>query len=517
MDPSILVIAPILLPMFVAALCIFVRRNDVLRERMALGGMGLQFISAIALLAALEPGQFLVVKSGAWPVELGISLVADHFAALMVVLASLIGVVSMMFGYRKVHEHSSPFQETMTLVLMAGIAGAFLTGDIFNLFVWFEVLLMASFVLLGIGSGDWRREGTLKYVMLNLVASAVFLLGVGLIYAEFGTLSMALLSEKIAMVDQPPLALWLLFTAFGIKAGLFPCYLWLPGAYHAPHPMISTIFAALLTKVGVYALVRLINLIGDQFAGMFSEILLVAGLATMISGALGALAQNHLRRILSFHVISQVGFMVVAFGLGTQYALAAGVVYVTHHIVVKAALFIAVGLVAQREGSEDIKHLGGLATRAPILAALFLLAAMSLVGFPPMSGFLGKFHVLNEAVAQGRYWATGVCVIGGILTLLSMLKIWLAVFWGKRPEDEWEPQPASAPRIFHYVPLVVLVGISIALGVTGDVLWSFAETAAGEIVDSSVYINQVTEVTAASAADGAVLAPAEAVEVTHVK
>ena len=189
----------------------------------------------------------------------------------------------------------------------------------------------------------------------------------------------------------------------------------------------------------------------------------------------------------------------------------------THHIVVKAALFIAVGLVAQREGSEDIKHLGGLATRAPILAALFLLAAMSLVGFPPMSGFLGKFHVLNEAVAQGRYWATGVCVIGGILTLLSMLKIWLAVFWGKRPEDEWEPQPASAPRIFHYVPLVVLVGISIALGVTGDVLWSFAETAAGEIVDSSVYINQVTEVTAASAADGAVLAPAEAVEVTHVK
>ena len=488
-------IAPTVLPLLGAGLCLLFWRQSVTQRRVAMLAVLGQLVASIALLAVIEPSKPLAVALGSWMPPFGIVFVIDILAATMTLLTAAVGLAALWYGYGRTSEDDiARGHYPLLLAMLAGVAGAFGTGDLFNLFVWFEVLLMASFVLLGFGQGGWRAEGAIKYLILNLVSSALFPVGVGLLYAQFGTLNMADLSlASMALAEEqgitsPPLAAWLLFIAFGIKAGLFPLYIWLPGAYHVPTPVISAVFAALLTKVGVYALIRLTSLHFPGQGDMLQEILVIAGLATMISGALGALAQQELRRILAFHVISQVGYMIVAVGLGTAAALAASLVYIVHHIVVKGSLFLVGGLVAEHGGTEKLKKLGGMMETKPWLAVLFIIAALSLAGVPPFSGFIGKLAVVQAGFAAEAWVVVGIALAGGLLTLLSMLKIWLAVFWGKQ---DVPPPPVPKEQRSRWMPAAALVATTVVIGVLPDRLAQLAEGAGDELSDPSGYIAAV--------------------------
>jgi multicomponent Na+:H+ antiporter subunit D len=380
----------------------------------------------------------------------------------------------------------------LLLILLMGVCGAFLTGDIFNLYVWFEVLLIASFVLLALGSERAQMEGALKYVTINLLASTLFLVAVGLLYAEVGTLNMADLARVLPQADSPGLitaiaALFLL--AFGIKAAMFPLYFWLPAAYHTPPPAVSAIFAGLLTKVGVYALLRTFTLIFVGDVGYTHSIVLAAAGVTMVVGILGALAQTELRRILSFLIVSHIGFAVMGLGLYTPAGLAGAVLYIVEDMVVLTALFLASGIIAQATPDDNIQDLGGLYKSAPLFALLFLLPALSLSGVPPLSGFFAKLALLQASLAIGQYGIVAAALLTSVLTLLAVSRLWSEIFWKPYPRR----RPLALPRFtarnaMLWAPLAALAAAVVLLGVAIGPAFRLASEAGQQLFDPSAYL-----------------------------
>jgi multicomponent Na+:H+ antiporter subunit D len=363
----------------------------------------------------------------------GITLVADLLSAIMVVLAGLMGLAVAVYSLASIDQQREAFGYYPLLhILLMGVCGAFLTGDIFNLYVWFEVMLIASFVLLALGSERPQIEGAIKYVTLNLMSSAIFLAAVGILYGVVGTLNMADLAVKLPTVTPPGLVttLAMLFlVAFGVKAAVFPLFFWLPASYHTPPVAVSAIFAGLLTKVGVYAMIRVFTLLFVQNVGYTHTLILVMAGLTMLTGVLGAVAQNEFRRILSFHIVSQIGYMIMGLGLCTRLALAGSVFYIVHHIIMKTNLFLVSGVAYRLRGTFELKDLGGLYQAHPLLALLFLIPALSLAGMPPLSGFFAKLVLLQAGLEMGQYVIVAVALAVGLLTLVSMTKIWAEAFW----------------------------------------------------------------------------------------
>jgi multicomponent Na+:H+ antiporter subunit D len=381
-------------------------------------------------------------------------------------------------------------------ILIAAISGAFLTGDLFNLYVWFEVMLMASFGLLVMGGKPRQLDGGVKYVTLNLIATLMFLTGLGLLYALTGTLNMAHLHLKVQAFQQPGLmtAVAMLFVmAFGLKAGAFPLFFWLPAAYHTPPTAIAAVFAGLLTKVGVYALMRVFTLIFTQDVDATHHLILVMACFTMLTGVLGAAAQNAFRRILGFHIVSQVGYMILGLGLYTPLALAGSVFYLIHHIIVKANLFLISGLVARIHGHDDLKRLGGLYRRSGLLAVLFLIPAFSLAGFPPLSGFWAKFILIQASLDAEAYAAAAVALVVGLLTVYSMTKIWIGAFWTPLPADAPLPKDESDAdgRLPLILPVAVLAALTVAIGLGAQPLLTIALAAGEELLNPQGYVQAV--------------------------
>jgi multicomponent Na+:H+ antiporter subunit D len=376
-------------------------------------------------------------------------------------------------------------------MLLMGVNGAFMTGDLFNLYVWFEVMLMSSFVLMALGGERQQIEGSVKYLTLNFLASVLFLSATGIIYGKTGTLNMADLAYRLGS-DAPnefmSTSAVLLLIAFGIKAAVFPLYFWLPASYHTPAVTVSAVFAGLLTKVGVYALIRTFTLIFSMDLFFIQPLLyFIAGL-TMLSGVFGAASQYNFRRILSFHIISQIGYMILGLAIYTPLALAGTVFYIFHHIIVKTNLFLISGIVRRLLGSEQLKELGGLYTRHPFLAILFLIPALSLGGIPPLSGFFAKFIVIKAALISEQYVLVIAALLTGLLTLFSMTKIWSEVFWKK----ERIPVPSrSAISFTFFMPVIVMALATIGIGLFAGILFQMCEIAAAQLMDSSSYIQAV--------------------------
>ena len=375
-----------------------------------------------------------------------------------------------------------------------GVSGAFLTGDLFNLYVWFEVMLMASFVLVSLGGEREQLTGGLRYVVLNLVSSAFFLAGAGLLYATVGTLSMA--DAAVALRALPAqgttsvvAALFLL--AFGIKAAAFPLFFWLPASYHTPPMPVAALFAGLLTKVGVYALVRTGTLVFDRDRAFTDPLLLAVAGLTMVTGVLGAMAQTDVRKVLSFHIVSQIGYMLMGLGLGTRLAIAGTVFYVLHHIVVKANLFLVAGVVRRVGGGFSLDRLGGLLARSPLLAAAFLVPALSLAGLPPLSGFWAKYLLVRAGLEAGHGAIVAVALAVSLLTLFSMTKIWAEAFWKPAPDDAGAPPLSAAERLSLLGPILALGAITVAIGLGAGVLFRFADAAAAQLLDPELYVRAV--------------------------
>lgn len=489
---SWLLVTPVVLPLGTAVAAFALRARPAAARTVSVGSAAALFAVSIALLVQVAREGVLVTQVGGWPAPFGITLVADHLAAALVAVTGLTGFAVAVYALGDVDAgREARGFHPLYHCLLAGVSGAFLTGDIFNLYVWFEVMLIASFGLIVLGGSRAELEGGVKYVALNILATLLFLLAVGLLYALTGTLNLADLHLKVPQVENQVLvtavaALFLI--AFGMKAAVFPLFFWLPASYHTPAVTVSAVFSGLLTKVGVYALIRVFTLVfTEQGAWLRTALLVVAGL-TMVSGVLGAACQGEIRRILSFHIISQIGYMVMGLALWTPLALAGAVFYVIHHIVVKANLFLVSGLIRRVRGSMELASLGDLWRTHPGLAALFLVPALSLAGFPPLSGFWAKL-VLIRAGLEARSWTiAAVALAVGLLTVFSMTKIWTEAFWKPLPGGS----RVGAGRVLPMAaPAAGLALVTLLIGLQPQPLLEYATRAASELLDPSIYVRSV--------------------------
>ena len=468
---------PIVIPLLAGALALALGRSIAGRRTISLIASGASAAVAAILLVVVDNDGAVVVAVGGWTPPFGIELVADRFSALLLLASTvaLFAVLVYAVSQRATDEEFRGFHAVYQ-ILGAGVALALLTGDLFTMFVAFEIMLTASYVLLTHRADGTETRPAISYVVIGLVASALFLISIGLIYGVTGTVNLADLSVRLDVVP-PGLRSglgWLLFMVFGIKAAIFPLFFWLPDSYPVAPTPVTALFAGLLTKIGVYAIIRTQTLLfpSDEPS---TFMLVIAGL-TMIVGVLGAIAQTDIKRILSFHIVSQIGYMIMGLGFGTVAGVAAAIVFIVHQIIVKASLFLVGGLVEESEGTGAIDAVNGVARRSPIIAALFLPAALSLAGFPPFSGFVGKLALVEAGFAANAWIIVGVSLAASVLTLFSMTKIWAGVFWGTPSTTERRITPRGMA-----LATASLVAFSLFIAVAAEPIVSYAERAADDL------------------------------------
>ncbi|HVL69978.1 MAG TPA: Na+/H+ antiporter subunit D [Vicinamibacterales bacterium] len=487
-----LLVLPVVIPLLTAILLLLAWRQRRVQRILSALSAGAVLVCGLLIVRTVTRDGVVAVQLGDWPAPFGVTFVADMFSALMIAVTGLIGVTVAVYSAMTIDANRERYgYHPLVQMLLTGVCGAFLTGDLFNLYVWFEVMLMASFVLLALGGGRAQIEGAVKYVALNLIASALFLAAAGVLYGLSGTLNMADLSERLAASDRPGLvtaASMLLLVAFGIKAAAFPFFFWLPASYHTPPAAVSALFAGLLTKVGVYALIRVFTLIFVADVAYTHGLVLVIAALTMITGVLGAWTQREFRRVLSFHIVSQIGYMLMGLGLFTRLALAGSVFYILHHIVVKTNLFLVAGAVQRLQGSGELARLGGLYASRPFLAALFLVPALSLAGIPPLSGFFAKLSLIQAGLETEAYLMVAIALAVGLLTLLSMTKIWHEAFWKAAPEGADEPRRNIRGLL---LPIGTLAAVTIVIGLAAGHLFALATVAADQLMDRETYVSTV--------------------------
>ncbi|GAA4723662.1 Na+/H+ antiporter subunit D [Isoptericola chiayiensis] len=506
-----LVPLPVLVPLFAAGLTLALHRYANVQRVISVVALAVSTAASAGLVLAADSGP-VVVDLGGWAAPVGIALVADRLAALMLTVSGvmLLCVLLYSLGQGVPEGEAEPAQELSVdearvggaipvaifhptyLVLAAGVSNAFLTGDLFNLYVGFEILLAASAVLLTLGGTAERVRAGSVYLIVALASSVLFLAAIALVYAATGTVNMAQLAVRLPEIDDTVrVALQLLLLlAFGIKAAVFPLSFWLPDSYPTAPAPVTAVFAGLLTKVGVYSILRTQTLIFPDSPAV-DQVLMVVALATMVIGILGAVAQNDVKRLLSFTLVSHIGFMVFGVALASEAGTAAAIFYVVHHISVQTALFLVVGLVEWRGGSTSLDRLGGLARIAPVLAVLFFVPAINLAGIPPLSGFLGKVGLLTEGVRTGTplAWILVVgSVVTSLLTLYAVVKAWNKAFWQTAPPDL--PEHAPLPRTMVW-PAGALVAFGVSLTVVAGPLYAYAERSAATTMDGVTYVDAV--------------------------
>ncbi len=480
------------LPIAAAGLTLALRKHARQRDIVTLGALGAETALAGVLLSRTISDGTTAVRLGGWSPDLGIVLIADLFASLVLIvaIATILVVEVFALGQRRTPWAADPeLAGPLLLVLTSGVALSMLTGDLFTLFVAFELILVASYVLLTHRGEAAQVRSGMSYVVMNLFASALFLIGVAVVYRSTGTVNMALLAERLPNLDEPVrvgIGLWFL-VVFGTKAAAFPLFSWLPDSYPTAPTTVTAVFAGLLTKVGVYVLVRFHTL--TDMEALQPVILIVAG-ATMLVGVAGALAQNDVKRILSFHIVSQIGYMLMGLGLFSVAGIAGAVIFFVHHIPVKTVLFLTGGLIEEETGTSRLSDNGGLAVRRPVLAVLFAIPALSLAGLPPFSGFVAKFALIDAGIDASSIPIVVVALLVSALTLLSMVKIWMAVFWGSPPGGPAAPVTEPRRRL-----LVGATGIGVAatlvIASLAGPLWDLSERAATELLEPTEYINEV--------------------------
>lgn len=484
---------PILLPFTLIILLIFIRSARYAKW-IGIAGSALLLLTAVYLFINVRKNDVLVLQMGGWEAPYGISLVVDYLSSLMLLASSFIVFAISIYAYHFVGDkyRSSRFY-IFFFALTMGVNGAFITGDVFNLYVWLEVMMLSSFVLITMGATNERLEGGIKYMTLNLIASLLFLAGLGLLYGKTGTLNMAHLA-LILNNDQQSILLntsaMLFFIAWGIKTAIFPLFFWLPASYHTANITVTSLFAGLLTKVGVYALIRFFTLFFVQDAYFWHNLLLISAGFTMVIGGMAATIQYDTRRILSYHIISQIGYMVMGLGIYTPLALAGAIFFIIHNMLAKTNTFLVAGIVSKLKGTFYLKDIGGLLKERPFLAVLFIIPAFALAGIPPLSGFFAKFILIKAGIEDKHYIVTSAAVLTAMLTLYSMIKIWNEAFLKKQPERSEIPLNVKI-GFSDILPSVILATASILIGVLAAPFFELTLAAANQLMDPNVYIEAV--------------------------
>lgn len=493
-------ILAILIPFFTAMVLALLNGHFRLEKAFALLSSLTLTIWVFWLLFHVDANGVQVVIIGGWMAPWGIAFVADRLTCIMLCLSSGLGMLVQLYSFWTVTEEQQRyFFYPLMQAMLLGVNWSFITGDVFNLFVAYEVMLMASYGMMMVGASPAQVRQTLKYVAINGIGSTLFVVGCGVVYATVGTLNMADLAVRTAQITgqragMVTAASMLLLLVFALKAATFPLIYWLPDSYPVVPPGVNGYFAGILTKVGVYSLLRVFVLCfrqeGHQFA--LDVLLFLSGL-TMLLGVLGAMCRWDIRRILSWHIISQVGYMVMGIGLAgspdprvVQLAVAGTIFYVVHHIVVKSCLFLVGGIAERVSGSQHLKEMGGVLDLAPGVGGLFIVAALSLAGMPPFSGFLSKLVLAQAGLAGGNYVVVSVAVVTSFLTLYSMSKIWSYAFWS-------EPRRKTALARYRgmMAPTAVLVAFTIVMGTFAQPFLGLATRAAETLTKPEEYIRVV--------------------------
>ncbi|RNL83870.1 monovalent cation/H+ antiporter subunit D family protein [Halostreptopolyspora alba] len=450
--------------------------------------------SNASLVGAVRGGRVIEHDVGSWPGGIAITFAVDLFSALMLVLTALVTLSCVAVAVATEVGRNRYFP-SLVLVLYAGVCGALLTADLFNLFVFVEVMLAPSYVLISVFGGRSRIAAGRLYVVVNLLASTVLLAGIAAVYGLVGTVNLGDLAGA-ARSPAVALAAGIVLVAFLVKAAAFPVYGWLPNTYSATSPVVAALFSGLHTKVGVYAIYRIYALLYDGEPRYLALLVTIATI-TMAVGVLGAVGEHTAGTILTFNMVSGIGYVLLGVALFGPVGTSAGMFYLAHHMVVMASLLLATGAVLATYGSQHLDQLGGVARREPLLGVTFIGAAFSLAGVPPFSGFVAKFAVIRAAVIEGQYIAAVTALVVGFVALASVLKIWRNVFWGRMAREEGERKRsmplAEMPRVRRalVLPPLLLTLLSLAMGVGGEPLLAMTERAATGLVDTQRYVAEV--------------------------
>ncbi|MBM7660752.1 multicomponent Na+:H+ antiporter subunit D [Bacillus mesophilus] len=488
-----LAILPILLPTIAAILSVFLNKQTTITKWMTgIVVIGQMVLSFSLLIYVLLNGP-IILEAGDWTAPYGIVIVADELAMLLVSTTSLIAVAAAFYGFKTISVDEQRFYYYMFFhFLIAGVSGAFLTGDLFNLFVFFEVLLMASYALIVLGGGKEQFRESVKYVLINVFSSVLFVTTIAFLYSVTGTVNMAQLAVRVGEVGQSGILMVIaimLFVVFATKGAIFPLYFWLPKSYAVPHPVVSMLFGALLTKVGIYSILRTFTLIFGHQADFTHQLFIILGVLTIIFGVAGALSTHDIKLIIAYNIIPAVGFILIGIGVFHVTALAGAVYYLVHDMIIKAALFLLVGVIITITGTSDLRKMGGLINRYPVLGWTFFVSTLVLAGIPPFSGFIGKYLLVRGGFETGNYFALIVALLLSLLILLSVIRIFIAVFWGEETEEQKEKPTISTTG--YLAPIMFLLAFSIVLGVGAEFIYPYIQYIGDTLADPSYYIENV--------------------------
>lgn len=492
------IMLPIISQLFIAIMLLFFWRKTITQRIISILGSVVVFLLSLGLFGRVWNEGIMTVNAAGWDAPFGIVFVADVFSSTMVLLTAIAGLAVSIFSAAGIAKARMQYGYFPILhILLLGLNGAFLTGDIFNLYVFFEVIIISSFVLMTLGGRKAQIEGGVKYMAMNILASTIFLTGIAILYGVTGTLNMADLSLKVATAaDRDLIDITAVFflIGFGIKSAVFPLYFWLPSSYHTPPSAVAAVFGGLLTKVGIYAMFRVFTLI--FIPDDFIKIVLVGIAAfTVLTGCFGALIKRNMRRIFSYLIVCHIGFMVGGLGLFNEVAITGALFYLFHDIMVKTNLFLITGVIRQLRGTMNMDKLGGLYAEYPKLSLLMAIVLFSLAGIPPLSGFWPKIYLFEGSFIENNYVFVATLVIGSFITLYVIAKIWADVFWKSTPEnvevqDKFKKLPPLR-RVLLVLPVMLLAAVSLYIGFGAENVVRIAQHIAGEMMDTTPYIEAV--------------------------
>ncbi|MTI18939.1 Na+/H+ antiporter subunit D [Rhodobacteraceae bacterium RKSG542] len=507
MDPTPLadwlLVAPTLLLMLGGATAIMLRKKTDIQPWIGIGTIGLVVLSNILLLAHVLNNGIVSMVMGSWLPPFGIAFTADAMGVLFALAASIVALCAAIYAAGSIEQSERRYGfYPFLMLLLCGVTGAFLTGDIFNLYVWFEVLLISSFGMIVLGNEKRQLDGAMKYAVLNLLATTLFLVTTGLLYGMVGTLNMADIAMRIPQLPEnaPVMGIAALyFLAFGMKAAAFPVNFWLPASYHTPRIVVSAVFAGLLTKVGVYALLRVMLVVMPEGREWLSTLIGLVAVATMLTGVLGALAQTDIRRMLGYIVISGIGTVLAGLAVGSEVSVAGSIFYAAHSILCMTALYLLAGLINLLGGSYSLRELGGLYLRSPLVAACTLVLLFAVAGLPPFSGFWPKVMLVEGALAGGMGWVAAGILVTGVLTAITIGRFWIFIFWRGGPEGVTDgtqvvvqaTEEKAVIPVTVLIPLSILTGLIILIGIQPEGVMAIVQKGAAVLVDPATYVQAV--------------------------